>query len=63
MVLRETGKDIKPGGAGVTISSQSGHRMSALSVEADEQLATTPTEDLLAQAVTWGERGAHINSI
>lgn len=32
---------------GVTISSQSGHRMPALSAETDEQLATTPTEELL----------------
>ena len=32
---------------GVTISSQSGHRMPALSVEIDEQLAITETEELL----------------
>ena len=31
----------------MTISSQSGHRMPALSAEADEQLACTPTEELL----------------
>ncbi len=48
VLLEEVGKVIKEGGVGVTISSQSGHRMPALSAEADEQLATTPTEELLA---------------
>lgn len=48
VLLEETGKVIKAGGAGVTISSQSGHRMPALTAEQDEQLATTPAEDLLA---------------
>lgn len=48
VLLEEIGKAIKPGGVGVTISSQSGHRMPALSPEVDEQLATTPTEQLLA---------------
>ena len=47
VLLEEVGKVIKNGGTGVTISSQSGHRMPALSPEVDEQLATTPTEDLL----------------
>jgi NAD(P)-dependent dehydrogenase (short-subunit alcohol dehydrogenase family) len=47
VLLEEVRKVIKPGGVGVTISSQSGHRMPALSVEVDEQLATTPTEELL----------------
>lgn len=47
VLLEETGKVIKEGGTGVTISSQSGHRMPALSMEADEQLAMTPTEELL----------------
>lgn len=47
VLLEEVGKVIKKGGVGVTISSQSGHRMPALSAEADEQLATTPTEELL----------------
>ncbi len=47
VLLEEVGKVIKEGGVGVTISSQSGHRMPALSAEADEQLATTPTEELL----------------
>lgn len=47
VLLEEVGMAIKSGGAGVTISSQSGHRMPALSPEADEELATTPTEELL----------------
>ena len=47
VLLEEVGKVIKVGGVGVTISSQSGYRMPALGVEVDEQLATTPTEELL----------------
>ena len=47
VLLEEVGKVIKEGGVGVTISSQSGHRMSALTPEEDEQLACTPTEELL----------------
>ena len=47
LLLEEVGNVIKAGGVGVTISSQSGHRMPALSVEIDELLATIPTEELL----------------
>jgi NAD(P)-dependent dehydrogenase (short-subunit alcohol dehydrogenase family) len=47
VLLEEVGKVIKDGGVGVTISSQSGHRMAQLTPEEDEQLATTPTEELL----------------
>lgn len=47
VLLEEVGKVIEPGGVGVTISSQSGHRMPALTPEQDEQLACTPTEELL----------------
>lgn len=47
VLLEEVGKVIKFGGVGVTISSQSGHRMPALGAEIDEQLAITPTEELL----------------
>ena len=47
VLLEEVGKVIEAGGCGVTISSQSGHRMPALTPEEDEQLATTPTEELL----------------
>lgn len=56
VLLEEVGKVIKEGGVGVTISSQSGHRMPALSAEADEQL-------VMAEAVKWGTKGARINSI
>ncbi len=38
---------IAQGGVGVTISSQSGHRMKQLTPGEDEQFATTPTEELL----------------
>lgn len=47
VLLEEVGKVIAPGGVGVTISSQSGHRMPALTPEEDEQLACTPSEELL----------------
>lgn len=47
VLLEEAGKVVAPGGAGVTISSQSGHRMPQLTPEEDEQLACTPTEELL----------------
>ena len=47
VLLEEVGKVIEKGGVGVTISSQSGHRMPALTPEEDEQLACTPTEELL----------------
>lgn len=47
VLLEEAGKVIE-GGSGVTISSQSGHRMPALTEEEDKLLATTPTEELLA---------------
>lgn len=47
VLLEEVGKVIAPGGVGVTISSQSGHRMPALTPEQDAQLACTPAEELL----------------
>jgi NAD(P)-dependent dehydrogenase (short-subunit alcohol dehydrogenase family) len=47
LVLEEFGNVIARGGAGVVISSQSGHRLGALTAEQDKALATTPTEDLL----------------
>lgn len=47
VLLEEVGKVIKNGGTGVIISSQSGHRMKQLGAKIDEQLATTPTEELL----------------
>lgn len=92
VLLEEVGKVICRGGAGVTISSQSGHRLPALGEDADRLLACTPVEELLSQdilqprnirdslhayqlakrcnvkrvmaeAVSWGRRGARINSI
>ena len=48
MLLEEVGKVIAPGGVGVTISSQSGWRMPALTQAQDLALATTPTEELLS---------------
>lgn len=48
VLLEEVGKVIAEGGSGVTISSQSGHRMPALTPEQDELLATTPVDELLS---------------
>lgn len=48
VLLEEVGKVIKENGVGVTISSQSGHRMPALTIEEDMLLATTPAEELLS---------------
>lgn len=56
VLLEEVGKVIAPGGVGVTISSQSGHRMPALTPEEDEQLACTPTEELLSLPLLQPER-------
>ena len=47
VLIEEVGKVIAEGGAGITISSQSGWRMPQLSPEEDRQLAMTPTEKLL----------------
>ena len=47
VLLEEVGKVIREGGVGVTISSQSGHRMPALTPGEDEQLACAPAEELL----------------
>lgn len=48
VLLEEVGKVIKQGGVGVTVSSQSGHRLPALSVDDDKKLATTPVDQLLS---------------
>jgi len=48
LVLEAFGKVIEDGGVGVVISSQSGHRLPALSIEEDKSLATTPVEELLS---------------
>ena len=47
VLLEEIGKVSAPGGVGVMISSQSGHRMPQLTAKEDEQLACTPPEELL----------------
>lgn len=47
VLLEEVGKVICEGGVGVTISSQSGFRMPALTTEEDELLACTPVDELL----------------
>ena len=47
VLLEEVGKVIAEGGTGVTISSQSGWRMPALTAEQDRYLATAPAEELL----------------
>jgi NAD(P)-dependent dehydrogenase (short-subunit alcohol dehydrogenase family) len=51
VLLEEVGKVIAPGGVGVTISSQSGWRMPALTAEEDALLATTPAEELRSLAI------------
>lgn len=48
VLLEEIGKVIAKGGCGVTISSQSGHRLAALTPDEDLLFATTPTEKLLS---------------
>jgi NAD(P)-dependent dehydrogenase (short-subunit alcohol dehydrogenase family) len=48
LALEEFGNVITRGGAGVVISSQSGHRLPPLTVEQNKALATTPVEELLA---------------
>lgn len=48
LLLEAFGAVIAPGGAGVVISSQSGHRLPALAVEENKALATAPVEELLA---------------
>ena len=47
VLLEEFGKVIAEGGSGIVISSQSGHRLHALTEEENTALATAPTEELL----------------
>ncbi len=47
LVLELFGDAMAPGGSGVVIASQSGHRLPALTPEQDKALAMTPTEELL----------------
>lgn len=48
LVLEAFGDVIAMGGAGVVISSMSGHRLPALTPEQNKALATTPADELLA---------------
>ena len=48
VLLEEFGKVIADGGSGIVISSQSGHRLHALTEEENTALATAPTEELLS---------------
>ena len=54
LVLEQFGNVIAPGGAGVVIASQSGHRLPPLTVEQNKALATTPVEELLALPMLQG---------
>lgn len=47
VLLEEFGKVIAPGGSGIIISSQSGHRLPALPQEQNDALAMTPCDELL----------------
>ena len=47
VLMEEFGKVIAEGGRAIMISSQSGHRLGALTQEENELLALTPTEELL----------------
>ncbi|MBA0047946.1 SDR family oxidoreductase [Mycobacteroides sp. LB1] len=47
LVLEEFGKVVASGGAGVVIASMAGHMPLELTAEQEQELATTPAEDLL----------------
>lgn len=47
LLLEQFGTVIAPGGSGVVIASQSGHRLPPLTAEQNEALAMTPVEELL----------------
>ena len=47
VLLEEFGKIIADGGSGIVISSQSGHRLGALTEQENEQLATSPVDELM----------------
>lgn len=49
VILEEFGQVIRTGGSCVVISSQSGHRLPALTQEQNHILATIPADELLAQ--------------
>lgn len=47
VILEEFGKIIEPKGTGIVISSQSGYRLPALTIEENKFLATAPADELL----------------
>ncbi|WP_298282151.1 SDR family oxidoreductase [Acidocella sp.] len=47
LVLEAFGAIMAPGGSGIVIASQSGHRLPALTAEQNRALATTPADELL----------------
>lgn len=57
-MLEEFGNVIAPGGAGVVIVTQSGHRLPALTAEEDAALATTPADQLLELPILHPDRVA-----
>jgi NAD(P)-dependent dehydrogenase (short-subunit alcohol dehydrogenase family) len=56
LVLEDFGNVIAPGGSGLVIASQSGHRLGALTAEEDAALATTPADELLALPILQPDR-------
>lgn len=56
VVLEEFGRVIARGGSGVVVSSQSGHRLPALSDEQNRALASTPADELLQLAFIQPDR-------
>jgi len=56
VLLEEFGAVIAPGGAGVVIASQSGHRLQALTPEQNKVLALTPADELLTLPMLQPER-------
>ncbi len=56
LVLEEFGDVIMPGGSGVVISSQSGHRLPALTADENTALAITPVDGLLGLAMLQPDR-------
>jgi NAD(P)-dependent dehydrogenase (short-subunit alcohol dehydrogenase family) len=58
LVLEEFGNVIAPGGSGVVIALQSGHRLGTLTPEQDAALATTPVDELLSLPMLQADRVA-----
>ena len=56
VLLERFGAVIEPGGAGVVIASQSGHRLPPLTPEQNKALALTPVDQLLALPMLQPER-------